>query len=209
VLPHAAHAREVVLELCQLDLQLPLRGDRVLGEDVQDQLGPVDDAGGQRILERPLLCRLQLLVDDQHLCTRARVFVLQLGELALADVGPRIGARAVLHDLADGRDAGCPRQLPQLRQLVFVVGAVREHGEQQPALGLRLERALGIGHRHGGKYAPPPSAGRLGRREHLADRLARRTLELVDVPSESRREAAIRERVRALVARAVRASVRR
>ena len=33
----------------------------------------------------------------------------------------------------------------------------------------------------------------------LADRLARRTLELVDVPSESRREAAFRERVRALV----------
>src|SRR4030095_6085034 len=44
VLPHAAHAREVVLELRQLDLELALRGPRVLGEDVEDQLGPVDDS---------------------------------------------------------------------------------------------------------------------------------------------------------------------
>src|SRR5205823_10216939 len=42
VLPHAAHAREVVLELCELDLQLPLGGGCMLGEDVEDQLRPVD-----------------------------------------------------------------------------------------------------------------------------------------------------------------------
>ena len=44
VLPHAAHAREVVLELRELDLELPLRAARVLREDVEDQLGAVDDA---------------------------------------------------------------------------------------------------------------------------------------------------------------------
>ena len=46
----------------------------------------------------------------------------------------------------------------------------------------------------------PSSVGSAGVND-LADRLARRTLELVDVPSESLHEAAIRERVRALVPR--------
>jgi hypothetical protein len=50
VLPHAAHAREVVLELCELDLELPLGGDGVLREDVEDQLRPVDDACGKGVL---------------------------------------------------------------------------------------------------------------------------------------------------------------
>ncbi len=68
VLPHAAHAREVVLELRELDLQLALRADRVLREDVEDQLRAVDDARLQRVLERPLLRRLEFVVDEQYLC---------------------------------------------------------------------------------------------------------------------------------------------
>src|SRR6185503_9443209 len=44
VLPQAAHPREVVLELGQLDLELALGARRVLREDVEDQLRPVDDA---------------------------------------------------------------------------------------------------------------------------------------------------------------------
>ena len=42
VLPHAPHAREVVLELRELDLELALGRDGVLREDVEDQLRPVD-----------------------------------------------------------------------------------------------------------------------------------------------------------------------
>ena len=44
VLPHAAHARQVVLELRELDLELALGADGVLREDVEDQLRAVDDA---------------------------------------------------------------------------------------------------------------------------------------------------------------------
>jgi hypothetical protein len=73
VLPHAAHAREVVLELGELDLELALRAPRVLGEDVEDELCTVDDAGLQRVLERALLRRRQFLVGDQHLGARVRV----------------------------------------------------------------------------------------------------------------------------------------
>ena len=67
VLPGAAHARQVVLELRQLDLELALGRDGVLGEDVEDQLRAVDDAGGERVLERPLLRRRELVVDEEHL----------------------------------------------------------------------------------------------------------------------------------------------
>jgi hypothetical protein len=44
VLPEAAHAREVVLELGKLDLELALGATRMLGEDVEDQLRAIDDA---------------------------------------------------------------------------------------------------------------------------------------------------------------------
>jgi hypothetical protein len=57
VLPHAAHPREVVLELRELDLKLSLGAVGVLGEDVQDQLRAVDDACFQRILQASLLRR--------------------------------------------------------------------------------------------------------------------------------------------------------
>ena len=67
VLPHAAHARKVVLELRELDLELALGGHSVLREDVEDQLRAVDDARLQRVLEQPLLRRLELVVDEQHL----------------------------------------------------------------------------------------------------------------------------------------------
>ena len=57
VLPHAPHARQVVLELRELDLELPLGARRVLGEDVEDQLRPVDHARVERVLEVALLRR--------------------------------------------------------------------------------------------------------------------------------------------------------
>jgi succinyl-diaminopimelate desuccinylase len=46
---------------------------------------------------------------------------------------------------------------------------------------------------------PPVARDTLAAVSHLADRLARRTLELVDIPSESLDEAAVRERIRTLV----------
>jgi len=67
MLPHAAHAWEVVFELRELDLQLPLGANRVLSEDVEDQLRAIDDTRLQRVLEHPLLRGLELVVDKEHL----------------------------------------------------------------------------------------------------------------------------------------------
>ena len=135
VLPQAAHAREVVLELRELDLELALGAARMLGENVEDQLGAVDDAGVQGVLQIPLLRRAQLVVHEQRLRLDAAVGVLQLLELALPDVRPSIGLRAVLHDRADRLDAGRPRELAQLGDLGGFLGG-REHGQQKSALGL-------------------------------------------------------------------------
>jgi hypothetical protein len=71
VLPQPSHARKVVLELGELDLELPLGAERVLGKDVEDQLRSIDDPRLQRIFEPTLLGRRQFPVDEQRL--RARV----------------------------------------------------------------------------------------------------------------------------------------
>ena len=117
VLPEAAHARQVVLELRQLDLELALGADGVLGEDVEDQLRPVDHARLQRVLERPLLHGRELVVDDQRLRARALERLLQLLELALADVGARVGPLAVLDELGHRLDARGARELAQLGEV--------------------------------------------------------------------------------------------
>ena len=114
VLPQAPHARQVVLELRQLDLELALGADGVLGEDVEDQLRPVDHTRLQRVLERSLLHGRELVVDDQRLRARALERLLQLLELALADVGARVGPLAVLDELGHRLDAGGARELSQL-----------------------------------------------------------------------------------------------
>jgi len=110
-----------------------------------------------RVAQRVLYGKAIGVADYIDLGVLRAVRLLQLLDLALADVRARIGARPVLHDLRNRGDAGRPGELAQLAELVLVVGAVREDREQQPALGLRLERALGVRHRHRGKYAPLPS----------------------------------------------------
>ena len=151
VLPHPAHPREVVLELRELDLELSLGADGVLGEDVEDQLRAVDDPRLERVLERPLLRRAELVVDDQHLCLGVAVRLLQLLELPLADVRARVGEPPVLDDPADRLDLRRPRQLLELGELVGAVDPLREHGDEEPTLGLGRPGAIGL--------SAPPSGG--------------------------------------------------
>jgi succinyl-diaminopimelate desuccinylase len=194
VLPHAPHAREVVLELRELDLQLPLGAARVLGEDVEDQLRSVDDASLQRVFEYPLLRRAELVVDEQDLGSTVRVLLLELAELAPPDEAPRIRMLTVLHDLPDRVDSGGPGELTELVDLRVGVHPFRVHGDEKSALRLRPGCGIGLAGGHCGimpRYAPPVTT--------LADRLAARTLELVDIPSPSGAELAIRERVLELI----------
>ncbi len=140
VLPHAPHARKVVFELGELHLELSLGTSSVLGEDVQDQLRTIDHAGLERILQRSLLRRLQLVVDDEDLGSSTLVRLPQLLQLAFAEVCPALGPRAMLDQLADRLHESSPCELTQLGQLRVGIDSLGQHGGDEPALqrGVRL-----------------------------------------------------------------------
>jgi succinyl-diaminopimelate desuccinylase len=190
VLPHAPHTREVVFELRKLDLELSLGADGMLGEDVEDQLGSIDDPRLEGVLERPLLGGAQLGVDEQHLRACVAVLLFQLFDLSLAHVRARVGKAPMLDNPAHGLDSGRPCELFELRELIGSVGAGSEHSKHEPTLGLGRPGAIGLSHRH----SPVIMTSAMP-----ASDLAARTLELVNVPSESRREAAAMELVRRLL----------
>ena len=190
MLPHPPHPRQVVLELRELDLKLSLGAHGVLRKDVEDQLGAVDDPRLERILERALLRRAELVVDEQHLRVGVAVRLLQLLDLPLPHVRARVGHAPMLDDLAHWLDSGRARELLELSKLVRPVCAGCEHGEDEPALGLGRPGAIGLSHRHPPVIMTPAMP---------ASDLAARTLELVNVPSESRHEAAAMELVRRLL----------
>src|SRR5207248_2677768 len=124
------------------------------------------------------------------------------------EIAARVGALAVLDELRDGLDACGSRQLAQLGELVVRIHALRQHGEDEPALGLAARRRFRLTRCHGPDYASL-SLLRLTTRVTGSRRLpvvgsdsilAARTLELVDVPSESRRESELVALVRSLLA---------
>ena len=105
--PQPAHAREVVLELRQLDLELALGRVRVVGEDVEDDRRAVDHRHAERLLEVALLARQQLVVAGDEVRVRLLHRPLQLGELALAEVAVGVGLR---------RASGSARRPPPRRR---------------------------------------------------------------------------------------------
>ena len=134
--PQPAHAREVVLELGQLDLQLALGAVRVAGEDVEDHRRAVDDRQAERLLEVALLARRQLVVAGDHVGVAHRGERLQLVDLARAQVGVRVRLLAVLDHLAHDRHAGGAQQLAQLGEVV----ALGQRGDAERALARALAR---------------------------------------------------------------------
>src|SRR3954453_7201558 len=140
VRPQAAHAREVVLELGELDLELALRALRVAGEDVEDDRGAVDDRHPELLLEVAALARRELVVDRDEVRVGALGGVLDLLALARSEVGVRVRLVAVLDRLADRRDARRAQQLAQLGEVVALLqGADRERA----LLGAADGRAVG------------------------------------------------------------------
>src|SRR5439155_25177112 len=142
VLPQPAHARQVVLELSELDLELALGADGVLGEDVEDQLRPVDDPNREPVFEASLLGRRQLVVDQQGLGARLAEGALELRDLSLADVRPLVRSRPFLDDLADRLDARRARELAELPQLLARIDAGPQHGDDKSPLRLRARRGI-------------------------------------------------------------------
>ena len=114
--PQAAHAREVVFQLRQLDLQLALGAACVRGEDVEDHGRAVDDGQADGLLEVALLARGQLVVAGDQVGVGGLRRGLRLGDLAGPEIGVRVRLLALLDHLPDDADAGGAQQLGRARR---------------------------------------------------------------------------------------------
>ncbi len=118
----ATQARQEVLQLGQLDLRPALAALGVLGEDVEDQRGAVDDLDLDDVLERAALARGELAVADDGVGALLDDDVAQLERLALAEPGRGVGLLAALHDALEHRRPG---RLGEGRELAHgVLGVV-------------------------------------------------------------------------------------
>ena len=139
--------RVEVLELGQLDLQLAVRRLGPLREDVEDQLGAVEDLEGGGVGDVDGLRRRQVGVEDDEVGHELHGAEQDVLELALADEGARVGIAAHLHRRVDDLDAGGARQLPELRERGLGLGArlpLAAHADQDGPLA-----PAGAAHRRG------------------------------------------------------------
>ncbi len=104
--------RHLVLKLRQLDLQLAFFGAGVRGEDVQDELRAVDDAGVEMIIQQTQLRGRKVLVEDDDPGVVRRDGGLDLFDLAHADERGGIGLGPALdHRLHNARAGGAGQLL--------------------------------------------------------------------------------------------------
>ena len=156
--PPAPHAGEVVLQLRELDLELALRRVCVVGEDVEDDRGAIDDRDVERRLEVALLARNELVVAGDQVGAVTLDLRAQLGELAAPEVAVRVGLGTHLHELPGRCYTGGPQQLLELGQGVAVT--VRAGGDTDRERPLARPRVANSGAvLHGtsvGRWAPLP-----------------------------------------------------
>ncbi len=111
-------AREEVLEPGELDLRHRLAAPGSGGEDGEDDVRAVEDLRRQLLLEVAGLRGGELVVEDDHARLQRLRGLHELLQLPLADVGRRIGGRALLEGAGDD-DAS--RRVDEALQLVEVV----------------------------------------------------------------------------------------
>ena len=121
---------------------LPSAECGVVGEDVEDDRRAVDHRHADRLLEVALLARQQLVVAGDEVRVVVLDRLLQLGELALAEVAVGVGLRAALGQLARHGHAGGAQQLAAARPRSGSSGA---DGDAQRALArARVAHALAV-----------------------------------------------------------------
>ncbi len=136
----AAQPGQHVLHLGQGDLRLALARLGVLGEDVEDQGGPVDHLDLDDVLEVDELAGAELTVADHRVGARLQDDVPQLLGLAGADVRRRVGLVAALDDTVEDEGARRLGERGELREGVLGVldRAGRPDADQHHALQAQL-----------------------------------------------------------------------
>ncbi len=106
----ATQPRQHVLQLGKLDLRLAFPGCRVLGENVQDQRGPVDDLDLDDVLQLAQLAGSQFTVADNGVGADGGNDLAQFPCLAGTDVRGRVGGVASLDECVQDDRAGRVRK---------------------------------------------------------------------------------------------------
>ncbi len=109
-------SRQPVVELGQLDLQLSLPGSRTAGEDIQDELGSVDDFAVEDALDVALLGRGKVVVEDHGVGPVPIQQSLQEIQLPFADQIRRVIAGPLLQQAGGHPGSGGGSQGSQLIQ---------------------------------------------------------------------------------------------
>ena len=111
----AAHQpRQEILELRQLHLELAVGALRAAGEDVEDELGAVEDAQRGGLADVPRLRRRQVVIEDQQIRAQRHGAHQDFLELALPHQRARVDLPPPLQDGVEHLHVGGPRQLAQL-----------------------------------------------------------------------------------------------
>jgi hypothetical protein len=95
--PHTGQARQQVLQLRQLDLELRFPAAGAQRKDVENQLGPVHHPDAKRIFEALALSGREFIVEDDEIGIRFYGDCSKFLELSGTDVGMRIGRSDHLH----------------------------------------------------------------------------------------------------------------
>ena len=117
-----AQSGQQVLQLGQLDLRLTFLALGVLGEDVEDQRGAVDDLDLGALLQVAQLRRGQLTVTDDRVGAGGEHHRAKIVDLAAADVRGRVGSGTTLDEPFEHLRTGGLGQRGELGQRVFRVG---------------------------------------------------------------------------------------
>src|SRR5699024_2638980 len=131
----ASQAREEVFQLRELDLGLAFLGFRVLGEDVEDERGAIDDLHLHYGFEPAALGRSEFGVNDDGVGAGSGDEIGELPGLSRSQVRGRIGGVASLehpveHGRAGGLGKGCELVEGTLRRLGRAGG--EDPGEDHP-----------------------------------------------------------------------------
>ena len=115
----ADEPREQVLELRELDLPLSFLGSRAPGEDVENELRPVEHLPLDERLDIAELRRRELVVEDHHVDVCFVAGERDQIELALSDEGRRVGPRPLLRHTQGDIGAGGVGEAGQFLERLF------------------------------------------------------------------------------------------
>jgi len=135
VAPHGFEPGEGVLELCELDLESGLGGAGAGGEDIEDELGAVDDLDAGELLEGADLSGGEVAVGDDDVGIEGGDEVVELAGLSGTEIEGGVGSGATLEESSDDvRSGGAGEAVELFEGLFLEVAAGEAESDEDSAL---------------------------------------------------------------------------